>query len=374
MYPLQFMLSRPYKWEDKCACLKSWGKDASNMGNCPFRSGVTKRNRQPRRWFPAEYRVRAATLYAESGYNAKAAGEKLVSSTNGKVPKRPGEFCRAQYIKEQKHGSVKDRPIRGRPRKVPSALAKQIADEFILPDDSDGEPVYRENAEHVLDLNPALKRQVAQLGCHARTVTRAVKRILDGNNGDIEFRSVKRERRLTTHEKEARMRFAAKMRRCSKGQLHATVFVDESWFSLQPSGNIKVAVKKGASPRPSTDSAKKKRSQVKLHYLGAVMHGVGYNAFVITTGTTWLPRNYKVCSRPSWSTLNTTLSLPKERDQVKLHPLTLGKPANRSLHCLASCNTSKISCSLMFKSLPCILNMCQPCSSAAELHRSSTSL
>ena len=55
-----------------------------------------------------------------------------------------------------KHGSVKDWHAGGRLRNISDDLGKQIVDGIVVSDDSDGEPVYRENARHVLDQNPTL--------------------------------------------------------------------------------------------------------------------------------------------------------------------------------------------------------------------------
>ena len=62
-------------------------------------------------------------MYVDPGFNAKAAGEKLVKHSKGRHPRRPSAFSRDKYLKEQDHGSVKDRPIPGRRRKVPEELA-----------------------------------------------------------------------------------------------------------------------------------------------------------------------------------------------------------------------------------------------------------
>ena len=59
-------------------------------------------------------------------------------------------------MKDMKHGSVKDWHAGGRLRNISDDLGKQIVDGIVVSDDSDGEPVYRENARHVLDQNPTL--------------------------------------------------------------------------------------------------------------------------------------------------------------------------------------------------------------------------
>jgi hypothetical protein len=48
-------------------------------------------------------------LYILAGFNAKAAGEQLVLY-KGQHPRRPGEFWKRQYLKEQKYGTVETRP------------------------------------------------------------------------------------------------------------------------------------------------------------------------------------------------------------------------------------------------------------------------
>eukprot|EP00884_Botryococcus_braunii_P011204 jgi/Botrbrau1/20084/Bobra.200_1s0087.1 len=109
----------------------------------------------------------------------------------------------------------------------------------------------------------------------------------------IAFRSVKRQRRLTPDQKKARRNYCREGLRKGMKRLQATVFVDESNFDLQPTGRAKAAVMKGGEPQPYTDATAKKRSAIKIHYISAVMHGIGNVAFHLTSGTTWLPSRYK---------------------------------------------------------------------------------
>lgn len=61
--------------------------DSCNMGSNTWPTGVTRIPLRSRGRLSVEYHARPATLYSESGCNAKAAGEKLVSPTRGKYPK-----------------------------------------------------------------------------------------------------------------------------------------------------------------------------------------------------------------------------------------------------------------------------------------------
>jgi hypothetical protein len=305
-----------------------------------LRAGPRTKTRSSRAWFSPEFRARAATLYEENNFSAAAAGAKLGKDTNGRAPERPDQFCQRQFKKLQQHGSVGNRPIPGRPPKVPQKLVKQLVGSLVQPDDSDGEPVYMESMDHVLQRNPSLKREFQELEASPRTVARAVTAGME--EAGIRFASVKRQRRLTDAQKKARKKFCRKALENGKKRLKATVFVDESSFDLQPKGNAVAAVEVGAEPIPWTDPQTKKRSAITAHWTGAVMHGIGNVGFFLTTGTTWKRSRYKVMLLLTLTTPS-TLALLKVGDQVTLAVILGHCTFTRLSKSLMYCNTSVIS-------------------------------
>lgn len=145
-------------------------------------------------------------------------------------------------------------------------------------------------------------------------------------------------------------------------RLQATIFVDESSFDLQPKGNARAAVEVEADPLPWTDAQAKKRSAIRIHWTGAVMHGVGNVGFFLTTGTTWMRSRYKVLPIVTSSTLS-TLTLRKEGDQVTLDVMQGDCTCTRASMSFINCNTSLIKPLHMCKSRWWILSIWKPCPS-----------
>lgn len=249
--------------------------------------------------FPPWYRARAATLYENSGHNAKKAGSLLGPMPDGRAPTRPAQFCKRQFEKLKEHGSPENRPIPGRPRKVPKSLAKKIVAAMLVPSAADEDPIYVESVSHVLRLNANLKQQVKRLDVHPRTLQNAVDREMLAQG--LSLRTVKLEMHLSAKQRAARKEFCINARKTANlPRLRATVFVDESSFKLQPiHGKLRVVKRKGDDRGPATTPSDRKRQHVNVHYTGAVLHGVGNVGFVLTTGTTWLGQNYMVCPRRS---------------------------------------------------------------------------
>lgn len=244
-----------------------------------------------RGWFTREYRTRAATLFEAKNFSAAAAGKELGKDTKGRAPTRPAQFCKRQYDKFKLHGTAANRPIPGRSPKVPKKLVQEVVTALAPSEDAEGEPVYMESVGHALQANPSLKRKFAQIDAHPRTVTRAVAAGMAASR--LQFSPVKRQARLNEEQKRARKKFCREALERGTKKLQARVFVDESSFDLRPTGKAIAATKKGEPPSPWTDPQQKKRSAISVHWIGAVMHGVGNVGFFLTTGTTWKRPRYK---------------------------------------------------------------------------------
>jgi hypothetical protein len=75
----------------------------------------------------------------------------------------------------QKYGSTKDRPRCGHLRRVPAALAKEIAEKIVGKLNPAGQSVYHISLKGFLHAHPTIKQQVEQLGVHRRTLERAIR-------------------------------------------------------------------------------------------------------------------------------------------------------------------------------------------------------
>ena len=93
------------------------------------------------------------------------------------------------------------------------------------------------------------------------------------------------------------------MRRLPKYKQKATMFIDECCFDLKRQGKETVFAVTGGKLPPKTSPHARKKARFHLHYLGAVMHGVGSVAFIPLTGTTDKPKVYTVGDAPSPTTL-----------------------------------------------------------------------
>ena len=237
-----------------------------------------------------EVRSVAAAFYEQANADQKAAGQLLTTHLKGVGPSNPGRYCKAQWERLRLHGSLEDAPRSGRPRKVPKRLASRIGSGILREGGADEEPLYYENVQDFLDQKPQLNEEVQELRCHPRTLERAV----HAEMPDLVTRKVKVNKKLSSEQKRARKKFAAWMRRLTKAELQAMVFVDESSFDLKREGSRAALVKKGRKLRPRTSEHAVKRSKWRIHYLGAVMHGVGHVGFFPVTGTEGLGKLYMV--------------------------------------------------------------------------------
>lgn len=129
-------------------------------------------------------RLAAASFYEQSDQCQKEAGDKLVAYLQGgKVPSKPGEFCRSWWQKLKETGSVENKQKSGRPGKIPESLAANIA-AAIESDMNLPEPKQYVSITEVLQAHPELNEEVVRLGVHVRTVRRA---LLKSHRGSLQF-------------------------------------------------------------------------------------------------------------------------------------------------------------------------------------------
>jgi hypothetical protein len=136
----------------------------------------------------------------QANYNAAKAGEMLVAHLKGDAPPRPGQLCKRWWTKLEKYGSTKDRPRCGRLRRVPAALAKEIADKIVGKLNPAGQSVYHTSLKGFLHAHPTIKQRVDQLGVHRRTLERAIR----AADPDLVKRKVGIRKLLNNHQREKR--------------------------------------------------------------------------------------------------------------------------------------------------------------------------
>lgn len=235
-------------------------------------------------------RMAAARFFDQAGHCHKAAGALLTTHLKGDAPARPGQFCKFWWQVLKETGHVKNRGKGGRPQKVPKPTATKISDAIIASVNSSSGGAYYCSIQEVLNQNPSLKEEVERLHVHSKTVERAVLRV----NKEICKRRVKIQMELTPQQQEARRKFAAAMRRAPLYKRKAMVFIDESSLDLKQEGKALVYALKKKRLRPVTKKKATKKAMYHVHYVAAVMHGVGAVAFIPLTGTTGISKNYKV--------------------------------------------------------------------------------
>ena len=125
--------------------------------------------------WPLDVRSAGARFYMQANYNAAKAGEMLVAHLKGDAFPRPGQLCKRWWTKLEKYGSTKDRPRCGRLRRVPAALAKEIADKIVGKLNPAGQSVYHTSLKGFLHAHPTIKQRVDQLGVHRRSLERAIR-------------------------------------------------------------------------------------------------------------------------------------------------------------------------------------------------------
>lgn len=130
----------------------------------------------PTMGFSEHVRMLAAQLYKQNNFNAAEAGKKLTSLVEGEVPSDPGRFCKRwwSHFEENKH--VKDKPRKGRPRKVPDSLAAELARKIMGNQDVTAVPTDHNNLRKVLEHDPEVAQQVVALAASQQTINRAIRR------------------------------------------------------------------------------------------------------------------------------------------------------------------------------------------------------
>jgi hypothetical protein len=290
---------------------------------------------------PWDQSVRRAAVrfYEQAGHCQKEAGALLKAHLEGVAPAKPGKFCKDWWQRWRDNRSVESLPKPGRPPKVPRSLAAKIATEIEKNARSNTESAYFCSISDVVDQNPALKEEMGQLGAHPKTIERAVLKA----SPNLTKRKVKVQVQLSDQQKESRRKFAAAMKRCPQYKRNAMVFIDESSFDLKHESKSIVFAARGKSLPPRTSPHACKKARFHVHYLGAVMHGVGSVAFIPLTGTTGKPKLYKVGTASS--TLLITLTsgrLPKDGDQVTLPKSRVTSALMNSLHPLITSTSCSI--------------------------------
>lgn len=240
--------------------------------------------------WPVSVRDAAARFFDLAGENAKRAGEMLSSFLKGEAPARAGEFCRRCYLRDKYFGSVEDRPRTGRPRKVPDELAKRIAAKLVGDKDSAGNTILHSSLRSCLDGDEEQKAQVHELGIHRTTLSRSLRRV----EPNLVRRKVRIRRQLNEQQKKQRWQAAKKLKRLSKYELRATVFLDEATLELSADGGRTVYWHRGVDLPIATSKHIKRKAAFRVHYISGVLHGVGSVGIYKLTGTTGHPKKYKV--------------------------------------------------------------------------------
>lgn len=240
--------------------------------------------------WPTDVRMLGARLYDQARQNAYVAGQKLTSLLKGNAPAEPGQFCKRWFKHYKQRGHVQDAPRSGRPRRVPDTLARDIAKRIIGNPSTTEPPTYYYSLRHFLHKNPDIQAQVATLGVTNRTIERSLRRA----DPSIRRRRPGRKKVLNPKQKKARRSIASILKRCPMYQLRSTVFVDEATLVLERAPNPLVYAQAGVPLPPDQDEHAGTRAKFKVHYIGAVMDGVGNVGMFKLTGTTGVICTYTV--------------------------------------------------------------------------------
>ena len=266
-------------------------------------------------YWPTDVRMAAARFFEQYGYCEKDAGVALTDHLQGKGPLKPGRFCKRCWAKRQKYGSVKDLPRKGRPRKLPAGVAQEIAEKIIGKPTPDGKAQYYGSIGSFLKQHPDLAQQVLEAGVSKSTIVRSMKRV----EPKLMRKSVRIRKELPPKNVEARRRVAAQLRRQAMYKKRATIFVDESSFEFQLPDVDKAWGKRGEELPPKTSPHANKKAKIRVHYIAAVMHGIGSVGIYPLTGTTDWPPLYEVSTLTSTPfTTYSFLCLPNFLDHVTL--------------------------------------------------------
>jgi len=128
-------------------------------------------------YWPEDVRMAAARFFEESGHCQRKAGAALLKHLQGDGPPRPGRFCKRWWAKLKKYNSVEDLPRKGRSRKLPSRVVKEIAEKIIGKPTPNGKARYYGSIGSYLKQHPDLAQQVKEAGVQKCTIVRSIKRV-----------------------------------------------------------------------------------------------------------------------------------------------------------------------------------------------------
>jgi hypothetical protein len=266
-------------------------------------------------YWPEDVRMAAARFFEESGHCQRKAGAALLKHLQGDGPPRPGRFCKRWWAKLKKYNSVEDLPRKGRSRKLPSRVVEETAEKIIGKPTPNGKAQCYGSVGSFLKQHPDLAQQVKEAGVQECTIVRSIKRL----EPKLMRKSVRIRKELPPKNVAARRRVAAQLKRLAQYKRRATIFVDESSFEFQLPNVDKAWGIWGEELPPKTSSHANKKAKIRVHYIGAVMHGVGSVGIYPLTGTTCFPPIYEVSrkARPPF-TIYSSLGLPNVFDHVTL--------------------------------------------------------
>lgn len=224
---------------------------------------------------PEDVRKLAARLYKKHNFNAAEAGKELTSMLEGEGPSEPGRFCKRWWAHFEEQKTVKDKPRKGRPRKVPADLAAEIARKIVGNPCASGVPTYYYNLRHFLQRHEEVAQRVRALGLSMRTLWRAVL----WAQPSIVRRKPGRKKLLNPEQKEGRRVVAAQMLRQPAYERRTTVFVDEATLELRKEGSPTVICVRGVELPPDQQEHAASKAAWRPHYIGGVMEGVGSVGF-----------------------------------------------------------------------------------------------
>jgi hypothetical protein len=198
---------------------------------------------------------------------------------------------------------------------VPARVAEEIAAKIIGKPTPDGKAQYYGSIGSFFKQHPDLAQQVMEAGVSKSTIVRSMKRV----EPKLMRKSVRIRKELPPKNVETRRRVAAQLRRQALYKRRATIFVDESSFEFQLPDVDKAWGIRGKELPPKTSPHANKKAKIRVHYIAAVMHGIGSVGIYPLTGTKDFPPIYEVsCLTFPSSTIYTSLCLPNASDHVTL--------------------------------------------------------